>query len=82
VGSPGVCLSPAAAQVWEWQGDRWSWFMPTRTSLVVADLSRAPTLKDAALPWAAVGSYIGLSRVQFDVCSRGLTRIGEPYDGT
>lgn len=77
-----VTAKPEKRRVRDWQEDRWPWYIPTRTSLVVADLSRAPRLADAGLPWAGVRRYIRLSRDQFLTCSRELERVGQPYDPT
>jgi hypothetical protein len=77
-----VTGKPEKRQVREWQEDRWPWYIPARTSLVVADLSIAPRLADAGLPWAGVRRYIRLSRDQFVACSRELARVGQPYDPT
>ena len=77
-----VTGEPEHRQVRRWQADRWSWFMPTRTRLVVPDLSLAPSLEDAGLPWVRVRSYQSLSHDQFEACSREVTRVAQPYDGT
>lgn len=72
---------PEQRQVRGWQGDRWPWYIPARTQFVVADLSIAPTLEEAGLPWTgAVRSYRALSREQFTECSRQIKRRGKPYD--
>jgi hypothetical protein len=75
-----VTGEPVNDQVQDWQEDRWSWYMPVRTSWVVRDLSKAPSLADAGLPWTYVRAYRKLSRDQYDACSRELKRVGEPYD--
>jgi signal transduction histidine kinase len=58
--------------------------IPARTSLVVAggDLSIAPSLADAGLPWVYVRLFRRLSHDQFAACSRELARVGQPYDPT
>src|SRR5262249_15440994 len=77
-----VTGEPEQRRVREWQEDRWSWYMRTRTRFVVPDLSVAPTLADVGLPWVRVRRYIGLSRDQFVACSQELRRVGQPYDST
>jgi hypothetical protein len=79
-----VTGEPVDDQVRDWQEDRWSWYIPARTSLVVAggDLSIAPSLADAGLPWGYVRAYRRLSHDQFVACSRELARVGQPYDPT
>jgi hypothetical protein len=77
-----VTGEPEHRQVRDWQEDRWPWYMPVRTSLVVVDLSTAPSLADAGLPWAYVRRHNSLSHDQFVACSRELARVGKPYDST
>jgi hypothetical protein len=79
-----VTGKPVNDQVRDWQADRWPWYIPARTSLVVAggDLSIAPSLADAGLPWVYVRLFRRLSHDQFAACSRELARVGQPYDPT
>jgi hypothetical protein len=77
-----VTGEPTRSRVRDWQGERWPWYIAARTRLVVADLSLAPTLNDAGLPWTSRRSYTRLSREQFQACSREIARIGTPYDGS
>ena len=74
-----VTGAPEHRRVRPWQEDRWPWFVPTRTHLVVPDLSLAPSLADAGLPWVGVRTYLKLSGAQFEACSRELTEVGESY---
>ena len=59
----------------------WNWFIKTRTSLVIPDLSRAPTLQHAGLPPGSVRSYRSLTEDSFAKCALLIRNIGEPYDG-
>jgi hypothetical protein len=77
-----VTSEPEHRQVKDWQGDRWSWYIQTRTTWVVCDLSIAPSLADAGMPWERVRQFRRLSRDQFDACSREVMRVGKPHDGT
>ena len=78
-----VTGQPEQKQVEEWQGDRWPWYIPTRTRYVVVDLSRAPDLEDAGLPWTGpVRLFRTLTPEQFAACSREVKRRGRPYDET
>ena len=65
-----------------WQSNEgWNWFIKTRTSLVIPNLSRAPSLKQAELPSGSVRSYRSLTRDSFAKCAVLIRRFGEPYDG-
>lgn len=73
---------PEQRQVRGWQGDRWPWYIAAQTWFVVPDLSTAPTLEDAGLPWTgAVRSYRELSpEKKYTECSRLIRQRGRPYD--
>ena len=77
-----VLEEPLDKIVRPWQKDEgWNWFIKTRTSLVIPDLSRAPTLQQAGLPPGSVRSYRSLTEDSFAKCALLIRNIGEPYDG-
>jgi hypothetical protein len=49
---------PEQRQVQDWQGDRWPWYIPTRTRVVIADLSTAPTPEEAGPPLDGCGAEL------------------------
>ncbi len=72
---------PEQSQVRDRKGDLWPWYIPARTWFVVGDLSIAPTLEEADLPWTgAVRMHRTLSPEQFTECSRLIKERGRPYD--
>jgi hypothetical protein len=72
---------PEQRQVRDRQGDLWPWYIPARTRFVVADLSIAPTLEEADLPWTGgVRNYRTLSLEQCAESSRLIKARGRPYD--
>jgi len=77
-----VLQEPVDKIVRPWQSDEdWNWFIKTRTSVVIRDLSTAPTLERAGLPGGSVRSYRSLTKDAFARCVVLIRSIGEPYDG-
>ena len=77
-----VLEEPLDKIVRPWQSENdWNWFIKTRTSLVIPDLSRAPTLQHAGLAPGSVRSYRSLTEDSFAKCELLIRNIGEPYDG-
>ena len=77
-----VLEEPLDKIVRPWQRDQgWTWFIKTRTSLVIPDLARAPSLKQAGLPPGSVRSYRSLTKDSFAKCALLIRNVGEPYDG-
>jgi len=77
-----VLEEPLDKIVREWQSDQgWNWFVKTRTTLVIPDLERAPSLKQAGLPPGSVRSYRSLTKDRHAKCALLIRSIGKPYDG-
>lgn len=77
-----VLEEPLDKVVRPWQSDQgWNWFIKTRTSVVIPDLSLAPSLKQAGLPPGSVRSYRSLTEDGFTRCALLIRSIGELYDG-
>ena len=77
-----VLEAPLDEIVRPWQSDRsWNWYIKARTSLVIPDLSRAPSVDQAGLPQGSVRSYRSLTEDSFAKCALLIRSIGEPYDG-
>jgi hypothetical protein len=77
-----VLDEPVDKIVRPWQSDEdWNWFIKTRTSVVIPDLTSAPTLELAGLQAGSVRSYRSLTKDGFARCVLLIRSIGKPYNG-
>jgi hypothetical protein len=78
-----VLEAPVDRIVRPWQSDEgWNWFIKTRTSVIIRDLSSAPTLEEAGLQGGSVRSYRLLTKDGFAKCVLLVRSLGEPYNGS
>jgi hypothetical protein len=77
-----VLEAPVDELVRPWQADEgWNWYIKTRTSVVIPDLLRAPTLEQARLGVGSVRSYRSLTKDGFARCAVLIRSVGTRYDG-